>query len=290
MVTKKPTKIVPDTTHNMVSGKLAKIASETVSFVISGRYKTCDGTTVNMSDAVESSRRRTYSVPPTQNIGTQIVPSTVPNATTLRVLNTTTLKAAQDLHSKGLNPVSLNFASAKRPGGGFMSGAQAQEEYLCRLSSLYYCLQGQPMYEWHHKNPGTLYSSWVVYSPDVVVFRDDNHGLLAEPWATHIITSPAPNIGSQKLVDKIDQKEIKNVLTERAGRILSVAHKEGHDSLVLGAWGCGVFGCDPKMVATVFHGLLTGPYNGVFREVVFAVLDHNPGQPNFTAFAKIMGS
>jgi uncharacterized protein (TIGR02452 family) len=43
--------------------------------------------------------------------------------------------------------------------------------------------------------------------------------------------------------------------------------------VVLGAWGCGVFGNDPSEIAHLFHGALVGPFLGLFSQVVFAILD-----------------
>jgi uncharacterized protein (TIGR02452 family) len=144
------------------------------------------------------------------------------------------------------------------------------------------------MYDWHRANAGALYASWVIYSPNVPVFRDDNEELLPEPWSVSILTSPAPNVWAYKSGGggKSDT-EIAKVISSRAARILSLACDKGHDSLVLGAWGCGVFGCDPEMVARVFRDLLTvGPFKGVFREVVFAIpagLNHDVFREVFRA-------
>ena len=113
--------------------------------------------------------------------------------TEFEVKNETTLSAAQRLLGSGHNPVALNFASATHPGGGFLSGARAQEEYLARSSGLYACLRNNPMYKFHMWNYDPLYSNYAIYSPAVPVFRADDGAFLEEPYTVAIITSPAAN-------------------------------------------------------------------------------------------------
>jgi uncharacterized protein (TIGR02452 family) len=62
-------------------------------------------------------------------------------------------------------------------------------------------------------------------------------------------------------------------MEERVNRVLGVAALHGHEVLVLGAWGCGVFRNDPGMIAELFHQAIVGRFRGAFRRVVFAVLD-----------------
>jgi uncharacterized protein (TIGR02452 family) len=128
------------------------------------------------------------------------------------------------------------------------------------------------MYQWHEANEGYLYSSWLIYSPGVPVLRDEHANFTPSPWSLAFITSPAPNVRAyREHGGTTPDALISNIVAYRAERILAMAMVKGHDSLVLGAWGCGVFGCDPGMVASVFRKLLTGPYKGIFREVAFAI-------------------
>jgi uncharacterized protein (TIGR02452 family) len=116
----------------------------------------------------------------------------------------------------------------------------------------------------------------------VPVFRDDRGDLLPEPYPVSFLTAAAPN----RLAIERNQPhllpEVPAVLARRAARVLRVAAAHGHRRLVLGAWGCGVFGNDPAVVAGAFAAALhDGPW---FDEVVFAVLDRQPGTPTYAAF------
>mmetsp|Transcript_34108 Transcript_34108/g.82735 ORF Transcript_34108/g.82735 Transcript_34108/m.82735 type:complete len:402 (-) Transcript_34108:607-1812(-) len=230
--------------------------------------------------------------------------------TSFHVVNTTTLDAAQRLLQSAENDdignvAALNFASAKNPGGGFLRGAMAQEESLALHSGLYACLKDDEMYDYHRNKKSSLstgiYSDWVIFSPNVPVFRRETDGAFTEPWPCSFITCPCVNnnvgpSGHGLLYGRGKKnKNNKNVKTEkftntgqdksqllhkRAKRMLQVvaAHHDG--PLVLGAWGCGVFRNDPNTVANIFSNLLRLDKMFVNRwpTVVFAVLDNNAGE------------
>jgi len=184
----------------------------------------------------------------------------------------------------------LNFASAKRPGGGFLGGAQAQEESLARASGLYPCLQTQPEYYTRNKAFGSaLYEDTIVYSPNVPFFRDDNGGWFDAPVLASVITAAAPNVSALKEQRKYDPDDVKVVLDKRCEFVLALAAHHKIDRLVLGAWGAGVFGNDPALVARIFGGLLQGTFSGAFVEVVFAVLGTRETSANHRAFADVLG-
>jgi uncharacterized protein (TIGR02452 family) len=209
-------------------------------------------------------------------------------ATRIEVTGESSMTAARRLAGDGAETVAvLNFASARNPGGGYLGGARAQEEDLCRVSALYTALLEAPdYYAAHRAERDPFYSHRVIYSPDVPVYRDERYRLLDRPVTVSILTSPAPNAGIVAR-DRPDQvPRLPAVLAERAARVLAVAARHGRRELVLGAWGCGVFRNDPVLVAEAFHGLLTdgGPFEGRFTRVVFAVFERAPQAPNRAAF------
>lgn len=186
----------------------------------------------------------------------------------------------------GPHSASLVFASARNPGGGFLRGAEAQEESIARSSALYACQLTQPgFYEAHRADRDLRYSHRVIHSPAVPVFRNDKGSLLDRPHTTAMLTCAAPNLGA--ITDSGIAATVPEVLRARAVRVLEVAAHHGHRALVLGAWGCGVFRNAPPVVADAFaHALKSVPH---FDFVVFAIRDRLPGTPVYHAFAEVFG-
>jgi uncharacterized protein (TIGR02452 family) len=159
--------------------------------------------------------------------------------TRVQVTNETTLGASWRLVERGLRPLALNFANGIHPGGGFLSGARAQEEVLCRSSALSQTLVGDPMYEAHRKRPRPDATDWAIYAPDVPVFRLDDGTERQQPWLLSFLTCAAP------YAPVIGQPQAGDLLQKRMHRVLAIARAYGHAALVLGAWGCGAFANDP---------------------------------------------
>ena len=201
---------------------------------------------------------------------------TGPVQTSVAVANQTSLAAARSLIDEGLRPAVLNFASAKSPGGGFLLGARAQEEYLARSSGLYACLVGNGMYDYHGARLDDMYSDWVIYSPDVPVFRDDSGDLLESAYTVSIITSPAPFAVAFRRDSPERLGEIPAAFFRRILKVLSIGVLHNHDSLVLGAWGCGAFANDATMVAGLFRRAIFENFAGAYAKLLFAILDRSP--------------
>ncbi|WP_228372266.1 TIGR02452 family protein [Chryseobacterium gregarium] len=131
----------------------------------------------------------------------------------------------------------LNFASAKNPGGGFMNGAEAQEESLARTSGLYESLlKGWTYYETHRAMKSCFYTDTMIYSPKVPVFRKDKGELLRKPVLCNFITSPAVNAGVVKRQELERIHEIFGAMDVRADKMLALALHQGNETLILGAW------------------------------------------------------
>lgn len=212
------------------------------------------------------------------------------------------LVVAQDLVSMGYRPVLLNFASAGHPGGGVERGARAQEETICRRSTLtrsiysfdegYAARYGYPHHEGNNYPLDNLDFS-AIYSPAVTVFREGPEcTLMEEPFNVAVITCAALNLGGRyplKLTPEGHMPERAVAITRNKVRtILRIGLLHGHDAFVLGAFGCGAFHNPPEEMAAIFHEVLEEPeFKNRIRQVTFAILeDHNSRNANFRAFSR----
>lgn len=260
-----------------MSSRLRAIAKETVAIVERGRYVAAPGEEVTIAAEVAAAVAGTRLYLPDDTLPP---PSTVDEPAVVEVTNESSLSAA---HRLGTGVACLVFASARNPGGGFLNGAQAQEESVARASALYHCLRAAAdFYAHHRREPWLTYSDRVIYSPAVPVLRDERGGLLPRPYPVSFLTAAAPNRAALARNQPEHLAEVPAILRRRAARVLDVAAAHGHRRLVLGAWGCGVFGNDPATVAAAFAAALSDrPY---FERIVFAVLDRAAVAPTYTAF------
>ncbi|GAA2488352.1 TIGR02452 family protein [Actinocorallia cavernae] len=270
-----------------MSARLRGIASEAEQIVAAGRYRLPDGREVHLADATAAARTGTRMYGP----GPVPVPSAPCLDTVVEVTGESSTEAARRLADA---PVAvLNFASARNPGGGYLNGAQAQEEALCRASALYTCLlEAREFYDHHRADRDPLYSDRVIHTPGVPVFRDDRGRLLAEPYYAGFLTAAAPNAGVLRRTAPERAAAIPAALATRAERVLETAAAHGYRRLVLGAWGCGVFQNDPEQVAGAFRELLGagGRFERTFERVVFGVLDRTPRATVRQAFVRVFAS
>lgn len=263
-----------------VSSRLRALARDTVTIAERGTYRTTHGE-VDIGTQVARAVAGTRLYLPDDAVP---VPAPGDGTPTVEVTDESTLAAARRV---GGDPACLVFASARNPGGGFLNGAQAQEESVARASALYPCLRAAGEFYAHHRaHSDLIYTDRVIYSPAVPVFRDDKGHLLPEPYPVSFLTAAAPNRAAVARSQPRHLPDLPTVLTRRAARVLAVAAAHGHRRLVLGAWGCGVFGNDPATVAAAFVTALAGsPW---FEQVVFAVLDRQPSAPVLGAFTRTL--
>ena len=234
-------------------------------------------TNPELQEAVLASKRRQYIVLQEDNIDQ---PKTDDSSTKYIVSGKRSFEAAKDYQGKKI--AVLNFANCHSVGGAPFS-AGAQEESLCRCSTLYACL-GAMKSEFHDKHReqymrgeiNYMGNDDLIYTPDVVVFKTDERTdpiypkmMPREDWyKVDVITSAAPELwhGNRMPANYVD------VITSRIKKILDVAAKENVQVLILGAWGCGAFKNPTDVVARVFHDLLR---NYSFETVEFALSSRN---------------
>ena len=188
----------------------------------------------------------------------------------------------------GGNCLVMNFASARYPGGGFLNGANAQEETLCRESTLYSSLgsdKAAEMYGYNNRHRNPCKYNAMILSPNVCVFRDIKDEFLAEPLLTSVVTVPALNKnGGAK---NIPQNIVDDVMKFRLRNMFVTAVHYGYKNLVLGAWGCGAFGHDPETVADYFYSMLIDEaFGSYFDKIIFAILDRG-AKRNLKAFQSV---
>lgn len=263
-----------------MSSRLRAIARENSEVLAAGGYRARSGRQVSLAAALAEARAGTRIYGPNP-----VIPGELSlgggGPTAFEVTGESSTVAARRLATEGSRAASvavLNFASARNPGGGYVRGAKAQEEALCRASALYETLLEAPeYYAVHRAERSTFYTDRVIHSPGVPVFRDDRGALLEVPFLAGFLTSPAPNAGTIRRQEPERAAEIPGALLRRGERVLEVAALHGYRRLVLGAWGCGVFRNDPGQVAEAFRALLTGRFADTFERVVFGILDRDPG-------------
>lgn len=202
---------------------------------------------------------------------------------------------------RGQKVAVLNFASATTPGGGVETGASAQEESLCRVSTLYPCLRDKTMWEQfyapHRTAQNPLHNDDIIYTPDVMVLKDDDYNPIKTPFLVDVITCAAPNLRKNptNTYNKDDgynvsicREELMALHEMRASKIISVAARNGAEVLILGAFGCGAFRNDPYVVATAYQKVIPSFLN-YFRTIEFAVFCPPRDQSNYLAFKEIIG-
>jgi uncharacterized protein (TIGR02452 family) len=205
---------------------------------------------------------------------------------------------AKGLIDQGLNPAVLNLADAYHACGKYNSGANAQEESICRASTLSQTLYQYYNNSWAQKvgvplREQSAYPMHIrfggIYSP-VTVFRDNGStgfALREEPFQTAIISVAALNFKEGHKHNNLEYraedggftKEGDEIMRDKIRTIYRIALLNGHDSLVLGAMGCGVFKLKPELVSALFKETLEEKeFKGKFHTIVFALMEGPAGK------------
>lgn len=201
-----------------------------------------------------------------------------------------------------------NFASATNPGGGVENGSSAQEEAICRCSTLFPCISTSEIrasfHNYHRsmlKNGmmDVLYNDDCIYTPDVVVLKTDTNNpqlMPEEEWyKVDVVSCAAPNLrnnpsntmnpgsGDKRVVIKAN--DLMNLHMKRMRRILDLAKTNGAEVMILGAFGCGAFQNSPDVVAEAMARLIP-EYRNDFKVIEFAVYCPPSDTKNYDVFSR----
>ena len=234
----------------------ASLGSSALEAARVGVYQTQDGRRIDWKQHVEAALAAKRSIRPEDDLPGNA--SVTHAETRVQVANETTLGASRRLVKDGHRPLALNYANGEEPGGGFLRGALAQEETLCRSSALYLTLEGDPMYEAHGKLAKSDATDWAIYSPKVPVFRTDAGG------ACTPLVAGFPDL-CRPLRPARRPAGIRQSVAKAHTYGLEIARAYGHSTLALGAWGCGAFGNDPRRTALDFQAPLSANIRGHSR-------------------------
>lgn len=192
----------------------------------------------------------------------------------------------------------LNFANPVHPGGGVRRGALAQEEELCRKSSLLLSLESDEAssyYESNKKLHTNMGSNAIIITPKVEIIKDQDGNLLDESVIVAVMTCAAPDINTEFRYEGMSEGHYKHLFYRRIVGMLRCAAIMGYKYLVLGAFGCGAFGNDAKIVSDLFYKALKEfeldgmREKDLFNRIDFAVLSRSQDQYNFKQFYRNFG-
>lgn len=243
-------------------------------------------------EAVKNSIKKQFMVPTEDTINLPIIK----NSKTRYVCSGKRCFEAAKAY-KGQKIAVLNFANNHSIGGNPFY-ANAQEESLCRCSTLLPCLEAmrESFYNKHRSQIQNNEMDWkgnddLIYTPEVVVFKTDERlepmyptmMEYSEWFKVNVITCAAPEFFRK--TNYLPEDDYELIITSRIKKILDVAAKERNDVLILGKWGCGAFENDPKVVSKVFYTLLEN-YN--FNIVEFALATkHDVSNSEFSPINRI---
>ena len=197
----------------------------------------------------------------------------------------------------------LNFASATNPGGGVTKGASAQEECLCRISTLYKCIAASEITEAFHKKHryalktekmNSFYNDDCIQTCDVTLFKSDTAKtvLLSEKdwFDVDVISCAAPNLRYMLQYDKnwkktVTDKKLFDIYKKRINRVLDIASSAKSDVIILGAFGCGAFVNPPELVAKAMHAAID-EHKYDFETIELAIYCSSRDTLNYEVFAK----
>ncbi|MEE8808795.1 MAG: TIGR02452 family protein [Lactimicrobium sp.] len=186
--------------------------------------------------------------------------------------------------------VVMNFANAYHPGGGYLSGARAQEETLCRESTLYASISSSSarvMYDANIHSSSVFNTDYMLLSPCVEVFRDGGNHLLSSPRTTAVLTLAAPNLLYNPKVHGITMSELDDYMVKRLYQFFLICSLHGYRTICTGAWGCGAFGHDAMRVASYFHTVIYQMGMGKYFDTILFAVKTGRDPYNYEAFKRV---
>ncbi|CAG8525736.1 5942_t:CDS:2, partial [Scutellospora calospora] len=201
---------------------------------------------------------------------------------TIEIYNGDCLSHALDIkRNLGLNPIVLNMANDQVPGGGYLYGAGAQEENMFRRTNLFQYHEPKDHHEWY-----PIPKTGGIYYPNATVIRtneQENYELLEVPEKMSFVAVAA--LCQPILVKDSDGKDTlsdddKELTRQKIRTMLNIGLDNGHDCIILSAFGCGAFSNPPSIIAELFYEVISQEYAGdaeklpkTYRHIAFAIFD-----------------
>lgn len=256
-----------------------------------GYYQTLDGKVYDIKEKLALALQSSFSVDPDHHFALPPLSDST-HRPIIEVTKETTIACICRLYEQGIIPCALNFANGIHPGGGYVNGAHAQEEACCCCSALYYTLIQEQCNDYYISNQEHIpinkncvdCTDWMIYSPDVPIFRDTNENFIPPIYA-NFITSPAICILRPPKIAEYD-----DIMITRIRKIIYLAIERGQKTIILGAFGCGAFHQDAHDVSQYFKKILIDEnLQAYFDKIVFAIFSRHHDN-NYSVFKSVFQS
>jgi uncharacterized protein (TIGR02452 family) len=162
----------------------------------------------------------------------------------------------QDLSNRSARVGVLNMASMLAPGGGFLNGASSQEESLCMRTTLLPSLSD---------NFYRLPEVGGVYTPDVLVFRDERAEDLEkrDRWFVDCVSAgmlrfPSITVDESTGRGSYSSSRDREMVVEKVRAVMRIFQTKSVKKVVVGAWGCGAYGNPVGEIAAAWKKVLLG--------------------------------
>lgn len=264
---------------------LKKVAQENIEISSVGYYKTNKNnkTAITLPDTEESTFISE------NNIKKMTLPSKTYDDTKISLLNELVVKTIFDC-SKNIKESEigvLNFASGVQPCGRFLAGDMAQEESLAYSSNLYEKLSSEKVQIYYKSNldVNSYANTNNMIIGDTVFFRNEKQQFILNPIKIKVLTSPAVYLHRVQDTKEQLSDSPKNIMKKRMRYILTVFANNNCKTIILGAFGCGVYKNKPKDISDNWFELLENEgYKKYFENIIFAINGSKRKNSNYDIF------